>query len=153
MDGQNLDIRFGESLFPADRGGQQRATNQNFSIEKQRAKRPINFHLYYETTLRIPPRGYAATYTTTQFIREIELLPNLYLDGTLLKDSSNFSAFININGDTTEVWTLSRTVTQGKQIERNYEFFLTDGKREILLIPTNSNKNGENSRSLPASGL
>ena len=151
--GKIWNIRFGEYAVVSSKMGWTTTSNKSKLFNRKTESKTTNkFSFVLRNNTADSARVNAATYTTTQFIREIELLPNLYLDGTLLKDSSNFSAFININGDTTEVWTLSRTVTQGKQIERNYEFFLTDGKREILLIPTNSNKNGEDSRSLPALG-
>lgn len=95
----------------------------------------------------------AATYVLTQYLRDIELLPNLSLAGSLLKDSSNFSSFVTFNGDTTETWLLSMIITKGRHTARDYEGLLTNGEREILIMETTSNKNGEDTRRIPAYGF
>ena len=67
-------------------------------------------------------------------------------------ESENFTAFITINRDTTETWTLYIGDTSGRDSEGTHEAFLTNGERRILLSLASSNKNVYDMRGLPALG-
>jgi hypothetical protein len=69
-----------------------------------------------------------------------------------LSESDNFNAFITVNGDTTDTWSLSMIITRDRQSPGNYEGFLTNGEHEILIVKVNSKMNGKDSRTLPALG-
>lgn len=95
----------------------------------------------------------AANNIVVQSLKEIEILPHFsWGSNELLQESRNFSAFITVNGDTSETWALFMNVTRGKNNEGSYDAFLTNGERKILLSSTSSNKNGGDKRSLPALG-
>ena len=95
----------------------------------------------------------AANNIVVQSLHEIEIFTHFsWGSNELLQESRNFSAFITINGDTSETWALFMNVTRGSNTEGNYEAFLTNGERKIFLSPASSNKNGGDTRSLPALG-
>ena len=67
-------------------------------------------------------------------------------------ESENFTAFITINRDTTETWTLYIGDASGRDSEGKHEAFLTNGERRILLSLASSNKNVYDMSGLPALG-
>jgi hypothetical protein len=86
-------------------------------------------------------------------LRETELFANFYIsDDELLLDSQNFMAFININQNTSETWTLYINVTTGSTVDDGGTAFITNGERKIFIISTSSNKNDTDSRMFPALG-
>ncbi len=88
-------------------------------------------------------------------LQGIEVINNFSIgNNELLKESNNFIAFININGDTTNTWTFLMNIIKGTQVEGkySYEAFMTDGARMIFLLPTTSNKNGDDKRNMHALG-
>lgn len=95
----------------------------------------------------------AARNVSTDMWHGLDLFPNI-LGSTdvTLKDSSNFTAFITINGDTTAIWALLVSMVSGAGTGSNYQAILSDGQRKITIYPASSNKNGEDKRSLPALG-
>jgi hypothetical protein len=95
----------------------------------------------------------AANNIAVQSLHEIEIIPHFFWgDEQLLQETRNFSAFITINGDTSNIWALFMNITRGSNTPGSYNAFLTNGERKIFIIPTTSNKNGGDSRSFPALG-
>ncbi|MFL5739080.1 MAG: hypothetical protein ACJ75B_02600 [Flavisolibacter sp.] len=95
----------------------------------------------------------AARNIMVQSLNEIELLPHFSWGSNEVKQSSdNFSAFITINGDTSEVWALLMNITSGQNANGSYDAFLTNVERKIFLVPASSNKNGGDNHSSPALG-
>ncbi len=95
----------------------------------------------------------AANNISTQSLHEMEILPNFsWGNNELLQESRNFSAFITLNQDTSETWVLLMNITRGSNAGGKYDVQLTNGERKIVVIPTTSNKNGADTRSLPALG-
>jgi len=90
---------------------------------------------------RSPFSGYAEGEAFVTLARKVKL-----------SESDNFNAFITINGDTTDTWIVSMVVTRDQHTPGYYEGFLTNGEREILIVKVNSNKNGQDSRKIPALG-
>ena len=86
-------------------------------------------------------------------LREAELFPYLFVgENNILLNACNFTAFINLNQDTTETWSLLMNITSGSNIEDGGYAFLTNGRRKIFINSVSSNKNGSDSRILPALG-
>jgi hypothetical protein len=86
-----------------------------------------------------------------QTLNEIQILPHLYLGSNdLVFESNNYSAFININRDTSVIWALLMNYQVGNG-PRN-QAMLTNGTRKIDIQQVSSNKNGEDKRSMPALG-
>ncbi|MGA2363094.1 MAG: hypothetical protein ABSG73_11620 [Candidatus Aminicenantales bacterium] len=85
--------------------------------------------------------------------QSIEILSHISLGSDeVLAETDNFVAFIKINEDDADTWTLIMNVvrrTGGEQ--ENPKSFLTNGVRKILLIPVTSNKDGD-ARGTPALG-
>jgi len=95
----------------------------------------------------------AANNIQVQSLHEIEIFPHFsWGSSELVQSSQNFSAFININKDTSETWGLFMNVTNTRNAEGNYDAFLTNGERKIFIIPASSDKNGNDNRSSPARG-
>jgi hypothetical protein len=95
----------------------------------------------------------AARNIMVQSLNEIELLPHFSWGSNELKqESDNFSSFITINSDTSEVWALFMNITTGQDEKGSYQAFLANGERKIFLFPVSSNKNGDN-HSFPALGF
>jgi hypothetical protein len=95
----------------------------------------------------------AANNLEIQSIQEIEILPHVYAgNNEVIKQSHNFSAFITINNDSAFTWALLMNVIRTSMNENNYDALLTDGQRKIMISPTTSNRNGTDTRKIPALG-
>lgn len=95
----------------------------------------------------------AAHNILVESLQEIEIIPHFFWgENKLQKASNNFTAFITINRDTSEIWALLMNVAIGTNLEGNSEAFLTNGIRKIFISPTSSNKKGVDTRTLPALG-
>ncbi|CAN5789310.1 hypothetical protein BH10BAC3_BH10BAC3_31450 [soil metagenome] len=87
----------------------------------------------------------AAQNILTESLREIEIIRHL-LRGTdeLVKKTNNFTAFITVNGDTTDTWALFMNVTGGTKPEGVNDAFLSNGNRKIILKSVTSGESGGN---------
>ena len=95
----------------------------------------------------------AANNLEIQSMQEIEILPHIYSgNNEVLKQARNFSAFITINNDSAYTWALLMNVIRTSVNENSYNAFITDGERKIVITPATSNKNGTDSRKMPALG-
>jgi hypothetical protein len=75
-------------------------------------------------------------------------------DAELLLKSNSFSAIMTINNDTTDIWSLIMTTFKGSKVDGRYQpvALLSNGLRNIDLVPVSSNENGEDERKIPAYG-
>jgi hypothetical protein len=73
-------------------------------------------------------------------------------EDALLSESKNFSAFININNDTTEIWSLLMNIALVRDEKERYEAFLTNGTRRIFVVPVSSSNKKSGPFSLDAVG-
>ena len=88
-----------------------------------------------------------------QSLQEMEIFPHIsWGSNELVQESRNFSAFITINGDTSEIWALLMNIVRGENVQTQDDAVLINGARKILITPTTSNRNGGDSRSQPALG-
>lgn len=95
----------------------------------------------------------AANNMEIQSMQEIEILPHVYSgNNEVLRQARNFSAFITINNDTANIWALLMNVVRTTMNGGSYDAFITDGQRKIMITPTSSNKNGTDTRKIPALG-
>lgn len=95
----------------------------------------------------------AANNIEVQLLHEIQITPHFsWGSNELLMESRNFSAYITINGDTSETWALFMNITRGSKVTNRFDGLLTNGEREIFLSPVNSDNNGSEKRPLPALG-
>jgi len=84
-------------------------------------------------------------------LQEVEVIAGFsWGSNELLQESKNFSAYININQDTSETWALFMHVASGRDSAGNYEAFLTNGERKIFIIPVGQQKTGNPFKQPPA---
>lgn len=95
----------------------------------------------------------AANNISTKALQEMQISSHFYVGSNeLLHASVNFSAFISMVGDTTESWALYMDETLDKTLGNKYEAILTNGERTIMIFQATSNKNGTDTRAIPAIG-
>lgn len=147
-------IKFGEyAVTDSKMGWTKTSSKSNLFNTKSESKTTQKFSFTLSNKTGDAANVNAANDIETKVLQETELFKNFYIGGNeILLDSRNFTALININNDTSKIWTLYMNVTQGSAVEESGTAFLTDGKRKILIISTSSNRNGNDSRMLPALG-
>lgn len=69
-----------------------------------------------------------------------------------LKGTENFTAFLAAGDSEEDGWVLVIKIIEGSEVAHKNEAILTNGERLITIMSTNSNLNGEDSRSIPAYG-
>jgi len=102
----------------------------------------------------------AANNISAEYLSEFEILSVSVISGVhafwesskLSEKTINFSAYITINGDTSEIWALLMNIIGGSNTQGSYDALLTNGERKIFVTPASSNKNGSDTRSYPALG-
>jgi len=95
----------------------------------------------------------AASNIESSEVHSLELFTNLTIGTDVtLNQSNNFSAYIRINGDTTEGWALLMHVVLEFDKVTKAESLLTNGTRKIYLYNVTSNDKGEDDRKYPAMG-
>lgn len=149
-------FRFGDYAVVSSKMGWAKTSNKgNFFNTRTESKTTQKFSFVMAGITTDSARVNAADNIDVKQLQSIEVLPHFSL-GTneLQKESNNFSAFITINNDTTDTWALLMNVIRGTEVEGNHSFeaFMTNGVRKIFLVPVTSNKNGDDKRSIPASG-
>jgi hypothetical protein len=154
--GKTWKFRFGDyGIISSKQGWTTTSTKGNFFNTKTESKTTQKFSFVMAGGTGDTAFVNAASNIEVKQLQESELLNHIFVGkNEMLKESNNFSAFININGDTTNTWALLMNVIQGTQVEGNYSYeaFMTDGARKIFLVPATSNKNGDDKRSVPAAG-
>lgn len=75
-------------------------------------------------------------------------------ESELLFEENTYSAFIAINNDTSDVWSLVMITFSGSQVDPSSKpvALLSNGLRKIYLVPVTSNDRGDDKRLLPAFG-
>ena len=147
-------FRFGDyAVVSSKLGWATTSTKGNFFNTKTESKSTEKFSFILTNKVNDSALVNAANNIAIQSLHEIEIIPHfLWGSDELLQETRNFSAFIIINADTTETWALFMNITSGSNSRGSYNAFLTNGERKIFLFPATSNKNGGDTRSLPALG-
>jgi hypothetical protein len=152
--GKILKMRFGDYAVVSSKAGWViESTKGNFFNTKTDNKSTEKFSFVFSNKTD-SAKVNAAKNVEVQSLHEIELIPHFsWGENKLEKMSTNFTAFITINSDTSNTWALlMNVVVNGSNATENYEAFLTDGSRKIFILPASSNKNGMDKRSQPALG-
>jgi hypothetical protein len=90
---------------------------------------------------------------TSSWLHEFAIFSDIVFESdNLLQKTINFSAYITINGDTSEIWALVMNTISGSNTQGTHVALLTNGERKIFIIPASSNKNGSDTRTFPALG-
>ena len=95
----------------------------------------------------------AATAMSTEELQSYIVFSNFSVGSDeLLRSSQNFSAFISTLSNEDDSWVLVKSLEVGSQADYDFKAFLTNQDRTINILQTTSNKNGEDTRSIPAKG-
>jgi len=95
----------------------------------------------------------AASSMTSEEIRSFNLFSTLAIGSDeLVLSTHNFSAFISTSLNEEDVWVLIKSLEDGSQANYEFRAFLTSQDRTISIERTTSNKEGQDSRSIPAKG-
>ena len=129
------------------------STKGNFFNTKTEDKSTQKFSFILVNKTPDSARVNAANNIQVQSLHEMELFPHFsWGSNELVQASHNFSAFININSDTSQAWGLFMNVTNARDAEGSYEAFLTNGERKVFIIPASADKNGNERTSSSAMG-
>lgn len=95
----------------------------------------------------------AATAVTTEELNSVLVFENFSIGADqVLSSAENFSALIVDGSDESNAWILVKTNVSGAREDSGFRAFMTNQERTIEIIPTDSNKNGEDKRQFPALG-
>jgi hypothetical protein len=152
--GKTWKFKFGEyGVVSSKAGWTVSSSKSNFFNTKTENKSTQKFSFVMTNRENDSAKVNAAINISSKTLNEIELLPNFsWGSDEVLKETVNFSAFISVNGDTSNTWVLLMKNERGAQTGEKYEALLTNGDRKIFIYPTSSNINGKDNRSLPALG-
>ena len=129
------------------------STKGNFFNTKTESKSTKKFSFLMANKINDTARVNAANNIETQSLQELEIFSKVFWGSNeLLQETQNFSAYITINGDTSEIWALLMNIIKGNNAQGSYDVLLTNGERKIFVTPASSNKNGGDTRSMPALG-
>jgi len=147
-------FHFGDYAVVSSKMGWTTASSKsNFFNTKTESKTTEKFSFIMTNKGNDSAHVNAANNIKAHALKEVEILPSLYWGSNeVLSESDNFSAYINVNGDTTETWALFMNIISGSTTRGSYEAFLTNGQRRILLFPVSSDKKGAEAKSFPALG-
>jgi hypothetical protein len=130
------------------------STKGNFFNTKTESKSTQKFSFLLAGKSSDTAKVNAARNIMVQSLNEIDILHNFtWGDNEVKLEAENFTAFITINSDTSEVWALIMSTKAGPDKIDSNQAFLTNGERKIILIPASSNKKGGDEHSLPALGF
>ena len=130
------------------------STKGNIFNTKTESKSTKKFSFLMTNKINDTAKVNAANNIETQSLHELEFFSNAFWesDELLLQETQNFSAYITINGDTSEIWVLFMNTISGSNTQGMHDALLTNGERKIFVTPVSSNKNGGDTRSMPALG-
>ena len=147
-------FRFGDyAVVSSKMGWNTTTTKGNLFNTKTESKSTEKFSFVLANKTNDSARVNAANNIVVQSLQHIEILPGFsWGTDVVLKEDRNFSAFITINRDTSEVWALLMNVAKEINSGDSHEAFLTNGKRKIIIAPASSKTKGGDTRTIPALG-
>ena len=146
-------FRFGEYAVGASKMGWTRTSSKSNLLDTKtdsKSSQKFSFELGNGSAMA---KVNAASKINIQSLNELQLLPHIFLGkDEVIHRTDNFIALITINEDTTDTWSLLINSTRDVESGDKFEGLLTNGTRNIDIIPASSDKQGENNRSMPALG-
>ena len=89
----------------------------------------------------------------TEELQAMEIFDYFYIgQDVFIKGTENFTAFISTEDNAEDTWVLVIEIVEGSEVAYKNRAILTNGERWITIMGTNSNLNGDDSRSIPAYG-
>ena len=139
-------MHFGEyAVVSSKMGWTTGSSKANLFNTKVESKSTQKFSFILSNKSADSARVSAAYNIQVRALQEIEIIAGFsWGSNELLQESKNFSAYININHDTTETWALLMHVARGRDSAGNYEAFLTNGERKIFISPVDQDKTSNN---------
>ena len=152
--GKIWNFRFGEYAVSSSKNGWTTTNSKsNFFNTKTQIISKQKFSFELSQGNRSKATVNAATQVTTEELHSLQIFPGLFVGRDELTSGSElFTAIITISTDTSATWSLMMLTSGGSQVDQEYRAQLSDGERNILIVPVNSNKYGDDSRSIPALG-
>jgi len=151
--GKLLKMEFGDyRILGSKVGGTTTTTRGNFwgtkSISNSKQKFSFSITNSLDTVEVL-----AAKYDTIKSTEELRVSPHFSIGGNEVKQwSQTFTAFMDVNNDTTNTWALLMN-DAGLNMDAQYDGYLQNGQRKIVLMPVSSNKNKDDKRMVPALGF
>ncbi len=148
-------MKFGDyAVTDSKMGWTKTSSKSNLFNTKTESKTTQKFAFTLSSKTGVYANVNAANNIEVKVLQESELFSGFHIgEDQLLLDSHNFTALININQDTTEIWTLFMNGITGSTVDNGGTAFLSNGNRKILIISAQANKsNGAFSKMLPALG-
>lgn len=133
--GKMWKMSFGDyTVFSSKKGWTAGGARSNFFNTKTESKTTDKFSFLLTNKLNDTARVNAANNILIKTLQEIEIIPGFsWGENELLLKSRNFSAYININHDTSETWALLMHVARVHDSTATYEAFNTNGARRIFI--------------------
>jgi hypothetical protein len=152
--GKIWNFRFGEYAVSSSKNGWTTTNSKsNFFNTKTQSISKQKFSFVLSQGNKSNATVNAATQITMEELNSFQISPGLFIGrDELTAGSELFTAIITISTDTSATWSLMMLTSGGSKVEQQYRAQLTNGERNILIVPVNSNKYGEDSRSIPALG-
>jgi hypothetical protein len=147
-------MHFGEyAVVSSKMGWTTGSSKSNLFNTKVESKSTQKFSFILSNKSGDSARVSAAYNIQVRALQEIEVVAGFsWGSNELLQESKNFSAYININHDTTETWALLIHVARGRDSLGNYDAFLTNGERKIFISPVRQGTTGNNPFKQPPAG-
>lgn len=152
--GKIWNFRFGEYAVSSSKNGWTTTNSKsNFFNTKTQSISKQKFSFVLSQGDKANATVNAATQITMEELHSFQISPGLFVGrDELTAGSELFTAIITISTDTSATWSLMMLTSGGSQIEQQHRAQLTNGERTILIVPVNSNKYGEDARSIPSLG-
>jgi hypothetical protein len=146
--------KFGEfSVVQSKNGWTTTKSKSNFFNTKTESKSSHKFSFILCNSNTDSALVNVAVDMETKALQGFELFSGFTIGSeVILLENRNFTATININSDTTDTWLLLMNTSVGSDSENSGRAVLLASGRKIIIISATSNKNGTDSRSLPALG-
>jgi len=147
-------FRFGEyKVVSSKLGWTTTSAKSNLLNTKTESKSTEKFSFILTNKTNDSANVNASNNIDIKVLKDLEIISGVFWGNKeSWEENRNFSAFIAINQDTSETWTLLMNTVAGGNTQDKYSVVLTNGERKIFVIAATSNKNGDDSRSFPAQG-
>lgn len=152
--GKVVKISFGDYAVTASKSGAIKTKSKaNLLATKKESKTTQDFSFVLSHKSGIAASVNASTCTLDKWQESFQLFPNFYIgDDKTILDSSNFTSYILLHQDTSQKWSLFMILSVSSDTAYVSLAILTNGMREIYIMPVTSNRYGNDHRALPAEG-
>jgi hypothetical protein len=146
--------QFGEyAVVSGKLGWSSTTTKGNLLGTKSSSNAKQNFWFVMSNNANDTAKVDASDLVAAKYTHSLRVSKNFSLGSDELQQwAQSFTALITINNDTTETWALLMNAARSVDSAANYEAYLSNGDRKIILAPVTSNKKNDDKRMIPALG-